>query len=249
MRASGILRSIGDKMARDPLWKIIVATLSADIAAGHYRPGDKLPTEAALALRFGVNRHTIRHALADLADRRLVRSRRGSGVFVDMAPTDYPIGRRVRFHQNLMAAGRLPGRRILRLETRPADPDDCAALALAAPARVHVCEGLSLADGTPIALFQSIFPADRLPDLPASLEETGSVTAALAACGIADYTRAQTRLTAQSATATQALHLHLRDGDPLIHTIGINVGVDGTPVEFGRTWFAADRVTLIVSDD
>ena len=50
-----------------PLWRAIATTLGAEIAAGQYQPGDKLPTEAALAARFGVNRHTLRHALTDLA--------------------------------------------------------------------------------------------------------------------------------------------------------------------------------------
>jgi len=66
-------------LPKEALWSAIAATLTAEISAGHYRPGDKLPTEAALAARFGVNRHTVRHALADLADRGLVRSRRGRG--------------------------------------------------------------------------------------------------------------------------------------------------------------------------
>ena len=52
-------------MPRTPVWKSIAATLEAEIGQGHYRTGDKLPTEAALSARFGVNRHTVRRALAD----------------------------------------------------------------------------------------------------------------------------------------------------------------------------------------
>ena len=51
---------------------------------------------------------SVRDALADLGGRGILRSRRGAGVFVEAPPTDYPIGRRVRFHQNIRAAGRLP---------------------------------------------------------------------------------------------------------------------------------------------
>ncbi|HHB81205.1 MAG TPA: GntR family transcriptional regulator, partial [Aliiroseovarius sp.] len=53
-------------MTRDPIWKAIAETLAAEIARGHYAPGAKLPTEAQLARRFGVNRHTVRRATADL---------------------------------------------------------------------------------------------------------------------------------------------------------------------------------------
>lgn len=234
---------------RTPLWRSIASTLTADIAEGRYAPGDKLPTEAELSARFGVNRHTIRRALAELADAGLTHARRGAGVFVTQAPTDYPIGRRVRFHQNLRAAGRLPSREILGSETRAAAPREAEALHLAPGAPVHVSEGRSLADGQPMALFRSVFPADRFPDFPRLLAQTGSVSTALAEYGVVDFTRASTRLTAKQATATQALQLRLREGAPILRTVGINVDPEGRPVEYGHTWFAGDRVTLTLDAD
>ncbi len=235
-------------MARTPIWKSIATTLTAEIAAAHYAPGEKLPTEARLAARFGVNRHTIRHALSALVEAGLIHTRRGAGVFVAQTPTDYPIGRRVRFHQNLTAAGRIPAKQVLTLQTRTAGPREQEALALPPGSDVHVYEGLSLADGQPIALFRSVFPALRFPDLLRDLEQSKSVTAALAQAGVADYTRTSTRLTAKLANATQALHLRIREGDPVLRTIGINADPDGAPIEYGHTWFAGDRVTLTVAD-
>ena len=97
-------------MARTPVWSTIAEALKAEIASGSYAPGAKLPTEAELAHRFGVNRHTVRHALAALAEDGLVQPRRGAGVFVTSVPTDYPMGPRVRFDQNVLASGRTPSR-------------------------------------------------------------------------------------------------------------------------------------------
>lgn len=236
-------------MARSPLWKSITETLRVEIARGHYGPGDKLPTEAELAARFGVNRHTVRRALADMAASGLVHARRGAGVFVASKPVDYPLGRRVRFHQTLAAAGQMAAREILRLETRHADAREAAELALPLGAQVHVYEGVSLADGAPVALFRSVFPADRLPALPEALARTRSVTAALAAAGVADYTRASTRITAKLATATQAATLRVPEGAPILRTEAVNVDAAGHPVEFGRTWFAGDRITLTVAPE
>ncbi|MFN3145573.1 MAG: phosphonate metabolism transcriptional regulator PhnF [Paracoccaceae bacterium] len=236
-------------MAKSPIWKSIADRLRAEIAEGHYSAGDKLPTEAALAARFGVNRHTVRRALADMSEAGLVHSRRGAGVFVAARPTDYPIGRRVRFHQNLAAAGTLPEKRVLRVETRAASPREADALALPPRAAVHVYEGLSMADGVPVALFESVFPAARFPGLPGRLQASGSVTAALAAEGLEDYTRATTRLTAVAASATQALHLRLAEGAPILRTQSVNVDPEGIPVETGQTWFAGDRIALTVTPD
>ena len=231
-------------MGRSPLWTAIRDHISEEIGRGHYAPGDRLPTEAQLAGRFGVNRHTVRRALADLAEAGTVHARRGAGVFVRHRPTAYPLGRRVRFHQNLTAAGRVPEKRILLLETRGANADEAAALGLAPGAQVHVYEGLSLADGTPIALFRSVFPAGRFPSMLAALKDSQSVTAAFAAQGLADYTRAATEITAKPATPTLAAQLQLPAGAAILRTVAVNVDADGSPVEFGRTWFAGDRVAL-----
>ncbi len=230
------------------IWSAIAAALTEELAVGHYRPGDRLPTEAALSARFGVNRHTVRHALAALAKDGLVHSRRGAGVFVAQRPTDYPLGRRVRFHQNVLAAGQTPSRRISRTETRPCDADETRALRLTTGEPVHVVEGISLADEQPIAAFRSIFPAARFPDLLAQVRETGSITRALAACGLTDYTRAETRLTAQLADPVLAVALSIRPGAPVLRTVAVNVDPEGNPVEYGLTWFAGERVTLTVAD-
>lgn len=234
---------------RTPLWRAIAASLREDIAEGRYPPGDKLPGEMALAERFGVNRHTIRHALTLLKEEGLAHSRRGSGVYVLARPTDYPLGRRVRFHRSLLAAGRLPEKRILDIESREATPDEAATLQLAPGEPICICHSLALADGQPIALAESHYPQSRLPGIAEALREDQGVTHALQRAGISDYTRASTRISARMASATQALHLRLREGAALIYTTSVNIDMDGLPVEFGRTWFAGDRITLTLENE
>lgn len=233
-----------DNSGKTPIWRAIADALRSDLAEGKYAPGDKLPTEAGLAERFGVNRHTVRHGISALVEEGLIRTRRGSGAFVAATPTDYPIGQRVRFHENLIAAGRRPDKRVLQVEVRSATAGEAKALQIAPGSPVCAYHGLSLADGQPINVFESLFPLGRLTGIEEALSQTSSVTEALQIIGIADYTRASTRLTAVRATATHALHLQLSEGDPLLKSSGVNVDEAGMPVEFGRTWFAGDRVTL-----
>lgn len=235
---------MGDSSGKTPIWQAIADALRSDLSEGRYAPGDKLPTEAALAERFGVNRHTVRHGISALTEEGLIRTRRGSGAFVAATPTDYPIGQRVRFHENLIAAGRRPEKCVLQVEERAATPGDAKALHIAPGDPVCAYHGLSLADGQPIAVFESQFPLQRLAGITDALNRISSVTEALRSIGISDYTRASTRLTAVRATATQALHLHLSEGDPLLKSSGVNVDENNIPVEFGRTWFSGDRVTL-----
>lgn len=233
-----------DSSDKTPIWQAIADALRSDLAEGKYAPGDKLPTEAGLAERFGVNRHTVRHGISALVEEGLIRTRRGSGAFVAATPTDYPIGQRVRFHENLIAAGRRPDKRVLQIEVRSATAGEAKVLQVAMGEPVCAYHGLSLADGQPIAVFESLFPVGRLSSISEALSQTSSVTEALRMAGISDYTRTSTRLTAVRATATHALHLEVSEGDPLLKSSGVNVDEFGVPVEFGRTWFAGDRVTL-----
>ncbi|MEM6440201.1 MAG: phosphonate metabolism transcriptional regulator PhnF [Pseudomonadota bacterium] len=240
------MRSLRDGAAKTPIWKAIADALREDLAEGRYRAGDKLPSEAALAHRFGVNRHTVRHGLSALVEEGLIRTRRGAGAFVEATPADYPIGKRVRFHENLIAAGRRPEKRVLMIEARACDAGEAAALRLDPGDPVCAYHGLSLIDARPAAVFESVFPAERLPGVAAALQETSSVTEALRRAGVEDYARASTRLTAVRATGPQALLLELKEGDPLLRSTAVNVDGEGRPVEFGRTWFAGDRIILTV---
>ena len=65
-----------------PLYRQLASALRADIAAGRYGPGDRLPSEPTLAERYGVTRPTVRHATRILAQEQVVEARRGSGTFV-----------------------------------------------------------------------------------------------------------------------------------------------------------------------
>lgn len=63
----------------------VADALAAEIRDGRLVAGDKLPTEAALVLRFGVSRTVVREALSRLKSLGLVESRQGSGVYVRAA--------------------------------------------------------------------------------------------------------------------------------------------------------------------
>ncbi len=231
-------------MTKTPIWRSIAEDLKGAIADGQYPAGAKLPTEAALAERFGVNRHTVRHAIQHLAEAGLVHSRRGSGVFVLAQPLDYPLSSRTRFRQNLMAAGRMPGSRVLSVEVVEASEADARRLDVAPGDPIAVSHGLAISDGTPVALSESRFPEVRYPGLALAIREGQGITRAFETVGIADYTRVSTRLTATTASATQALHLQMAEGAPLLFAESLNRDDKGSPVEYGKTWFASDRITL-----
>ncbi|MDD7970656.1 phosphonate metabolism transcriptional regulator PhnF [Roseinatronobacter alkalisoli] len=228
------------------LWQNIYEILRAEIAQGAWRAGARLPTEAGLAQRFDVNRHTVRRALQALADDGLVQARRGAGVFVRPGPVPYRIGTRTRFRQNLLSAGRTPSRKVLHLGRQAASVPEAQALGVSPGAPLHVLESISFADELPISLARSCFCATRFPEMGAALRDQGSVTAALAHVGVGDYTRRSTRLTGHNADPVQARHLQIKTGDALILSESINIDPMGQPVEFGRSYFVGARVELVL---
>lgn len=60
----------------------VAASITGAIEGGRLRPGDRLPTEAELARRFGVARTVVREAISLLRFDGMVDSRRGVGAFV-----------------------------------------------------------------------------------------------------------------------------------------------------------------------
>lgn len=64
------------------LYRQIADALEARIAAGEFKPGERLPTERELAAFYAVSRTCVREALLALEIARLVSIRVGSGVYV-----------------------------------------------------------------------------------------------------------------------------------------------------------------------
>lgn len=64
----------------------VYAALAGDLARGRWRPGERLPSEAALMRQFGVSRITVSRAMRDLKRADLVERRPGSGTYVKSSP-------------------------------------------------------------------------------------------------------------------------------------------------------------------
>ena len=69
-----------DRMADIPLYGKVEEVLASEIARGELKPGDRLPSEDELLVRFGVSRITVRRAVQNLIQRGMVEIRRGRGT-------------------------------------------------------------------------------------------------------------------------------------------------------------------------
>jgi GntR family phosphonate transport system transcriptional regulator len=228
------------------LWRQIEQGIEREIVAGRLAPGSRLPTEGELAARFRVNRHTVRRAMEELERRGLVRIEQGRGSFVAEDVIDYRIGPRTRFSEVIARANRAPSGRILRVVEIPASAAAAAALRIRRGRPLWLVERLGLADGRPVSYALHHFPKARFPGLRQALShEHGTLTRALATCGLADYTRATTRVTARLPTQEEADQLRQPRNRAVIVCENVNIDSDRLPVEFCIALYPAERVQLV----
>lgn len=227
------------------LWRQIAERLERDIVAGNRQPGERLPTEHQIAEDFGVNRHTVRRAVAALAEQGLVRIEQGRGTFVQESVIDYRVKKRTRFSENVLGDKKEPSGTVLRIAEEPADDAVAKALEIRKGTLVYVLERVGEASGRPISVASHYFPKARFPTLPEMLGETGSITIAMERLGVGDYTRKITKVTARVARAADARLLQQAPNKPILMTEGVNVDSSGRPVEYSVARWASDRVQMV----
>lgn len=228
------------------LWRQIEQAIEADIVSGRAAPGERLPTEAELSARFRVNRHTVRRAMEELERRGLARIEQGRGSFVAEDLIDYRVGPRTRFSEVIARGNREPSGRVLRVAEVAASEAAASALRLRKGRPLWLVERLGLADGRPVSYGRHHFPQARFPSLPDALGGSGgSLTRALAACGLPDYLRQSTRVTARLPTPEEAEHLRQPRNRAVIVAENVNVDREGLPVEYCIGLYASARVQLV----
>lgn len=228
------------------LWRCIADDFEQTILIGKHENGARLPPESEIAARYGVNRHTVRRAMAELAVRGLVRTERGVGTFVKTDKLDYRIGQRTRFSEIVAAAGHEAEGRLQGHRHEPASEEIAANLGLKAGADVVRLEILRAADRVPISVATTWMSAAHYDDAAKIFRRLRSITRTLNHYGITGYSRKWTRISAGFTDAVDAGRLRLSVHRPILVVESLDVASDGEPILTTRGRFAADRVALIV---
>ena len=167
--------SVLGPIARSSIVDAVVERIRGEILGGRLAAGSKLPSERELSLALGINRLTLRAALAHLEAMGLVVTRHGAGTIVAswreragldalgalakaLAPTDPA--------RNELLAAILEVRRVLAAETvalaaQRATPEDLAAIREVAEAqKAHVNDPVAMARGD-VAFQRAVVRAAR----------------------------------------------------------------------------------------
>lgn len=221
--------------------------LNSAISSGELQPGDKFPGERDFAVRIGVSRMTLRQALTSLEQRGvLVRGTGRGGAAVVVEPKiDCDLTGVAGFTEQMRRAQRRAGARLLAATTLPADSLVADELDVRPGAPVHEIVRVRSADGTPLAIERSCFPAQHVPDLP-QRRLTGSLYRLLRVHYNLEPESATELLEPYLAGAEEAKYLAVDVDTALMCIQRTAYSASGLPVEFARDLFRADRIRIMV---
>ena len=234
---------------RGCVWSRVAGEVTRSIRAGTYSPGTRLPAASALAARFGVNRHTVRRAIGELAARGIVRVVQGSGTYVQEFALELMLGRRTRQSMSLKQAGLRGTLRVLDAVSMCASVQVARALEISPRQLVLRVQTLGVAQRHVLHVSERFFPLPRFAGLDQRVRSCGSITQALAELGVADYVRRDSRISAVLPSEHVAVLLRQAVRRPALRVESVNEDLEYRPIEYAVAYFAGDRVGLRVRAD
>jgi GntR family transcriptional regulator len=144
-----------------PLYHQLAERLFAEIRAGRYAPGSKIPSEHELAEAYGLGRPTVRQATDSLIQRGVLLRKRGSGTYVRSVPAQVDLfslsGTLTSFEaRGLALASELDRPRLETIDESGHPLHERGAVRMVRVSRV---------DGEPVLLEELDFDAQRFPGL------------------------------------------------------------------------------------
>jgi GntR family transcriptional regulator len=229
-----------------PRYREIERALRSRIAG--LRPGDALPSDAELCEEFGVSRMTAREAMHRLANEGLVLRVPGRGSYVAEPPAHRRADRLMSFSEEMRRRGAAPTSIVLTREIRPARAKEAELLNLRVGDAVVILQRVRCADGRPIALELTHLVGATSPAVMGADLRIDSLHTVLADAGWS-LRRGMATVSAEAASATDARHLEVARGEPMLVERRVIVDLTGRPVEATESRYVATRYAIDVRFD
>lgn len=229
----------------------IAKDLRAAIRSGTYKPGDRLPSEAALMSNYGVARMTARHGLSMLKDEGLTVTRHGSGVFVRSFEPIVRTGATGQADEGTVTAeidetgaGLVVRTLAVTAEAEPSEKIRTA-LGLAEGDKVTVRERLHLRERKPVLFATSYLPASIAAGTPIADQEVGAggTHARLAEAGHAPV-RFREDVVGRMSTIEEIEELRIEPGTPVLAVTRTAFTKDGSAIEVSHVVLDAGEFML-----
>ncbi|MEJ6023534.1 histidine utilization repressor [Ramlibacter sp. PS4R-6] len=197
-----------------PAYEQVKEWIRGHIASGQWRPGDPVPSEAALMQKFGISRMTVNRALRELAGEGLVHRVQGSGTTVAQL---HRISSRLTIrdiHEEVAERGHVHTTRVLVVEKAKAKAELAATLGLRTGAAVFHTVLIHMENGVPIQYEDRWVNPAAAPDYLQT--DFTRVSPTLHLLQHAPLTEASYSIEACLPSAEEAKELDIRRSDPCL---------------------------------
>jgi GntR family transcriptional regulator len=235
-----------DRHSPTPIFEQVKAILEAFIAAGDFRPHQRIPSERELSLALGASRMTVRQALLEMITEGSIYTRSGKGTYVAERKIEQPLQRLTSFTEDIRSRGSRPASRVLAQEILPAPLELAEALGLRPGVELIRLRRLRLADDRPLAIETSHLPHAICPRLLDFDLAAGSLYELLATHYGVHLRSAKQTIEASEPLAEEQQLLELPQGVPVLRLHRLTFADDGRAVEFVRAVYRGDRYQLHV---
>ena len=225
-----------------PLYRQIRGLITRSLETGEWKPGDVIPSESELALRFGVSQGTVRKAIDEMAAENLLVRRQGKGTFVATHndPRSF-----FRFLRIAHKQGELPPMKSIPLECwrAKAGADVAARLGLEAGAPIIIVRRILRFGEEPVVFDEIYLNGELFPDLTLEVLQSGETS--LYSLFEGRYgvrmIRADERLRAVVADRVSADALKVPEGSPLLLVERVTYTYTDKPVEWRRGFYSTNN--------
>lgn len=162
----------GNNDSSQPIYKQLAYALE-EMICKDYQPGDYLPSENDLAIRFHVNRHTIRRAMDDLVAAGFVLRKQGKGAMVINNQIEYTLSQG-KFTATLDKLRKSSSSEVLKSDVIPCNSKVANYLGIEEGQPVIVIETLRWVDDQPMSLITHFLNPQYVPSID-SLYQGGSL--------------------------------------------------------------------------
>jgi GntR family transcriptional regulator len=225
--------------AFNPLYRQIRGLILRSLESGEWRPGDIIPSESELSLRFGVSQGTIRKAIDEMAAENLLVRRQGKGTFVASHNDPNAFFRFLRLSAD---EGELPPHENVPLECgrAKAGTDVARILGIEVGAPIHIVRRVMKFGGAPIVFDEIYLSSVLFPDLTLDIlkGEVHSIYSLFESRYGVRMIRADERLSAVSADKLSARSLEIEEGMPLLLVERVSYTYGDRPVEWRRGFYS-----------
>ena len=240
----GVTEIVGtiDKASPVPYYYQLRQLLERAVAGGTLAPGDQLPTEASLCVRYEVSRTVVRQALSDLERTGLVTRLKGKGTFVsEPKVSEFVAQSLTSLHEDLSGRGERLQTKVLRLEVEPVSPHVAAMLQLPESEQIVLLERLRFLRGEPLVVTTAYMPHSICaPILDLDMSDRSLFETYEQELGLKLH-RGSRAMEARAATTEVAHHLGVPEGAPVLVFSGVTYLEDGRPIEYFIGLHRGDR--------